>query len=430
MKDNYKREHFINQYPPFNLANGKEVKDMYQKKDILLYVHIPFCYSKCGYCYYKSFDSHTPEMIDQYLDSLKKEISIYSQQPEVRNKQMKSLYFGGGTPTILSCKQYESLVTFIFDKFEFRDDFEFCSEAKPDERTLTFEKLNLLKELGVHRISFGMQNLNDEILKLNERSASVDFYYKVYQMARKLDFENINIDIMSGLYGETWENWKNVISKLIQWAPQSIAIYKMELFLNTRLFRNMKNRKQKINLMSDEEEIKFIQYAYDRLQEEGGYIVANCLHLLKDLRYEHLHIKSLWEGDDMKGFGLTSHSCCDSYLHQNTWDLKEYHQMIAEGKLPIKRAHRLTVRELISEAMVYGFKNMVINRAKFMERFGFDMTDFYGELIDQLVKEGALIYDNGDLRITKDYYIFADDICRQFFLLEYETMMLAHVPRG
>lgn len=425
----YNREHFINQYPPFNLANAAEVKDMYQKEDLLLYVHIPFCHKKCGYCYYKSFDTHTPEMMDQYLEDVKKEILIFSQRPEAQNKQMKSLYFGGGTPSILSCKQYENLVTFIFDTFEFRDDFEFCSEAKPHEKVLNREKLKLMKQLGVKRLSMGMQNLNDEILKLNQRDASVDFYYKVYQLARELEFENINIDIMSGMYGETWDNWKKVIDTLNQWAPQSIAIYKMELFYNTRLFRDMKNRDKKVTLMSDEEEIDLIRYAHQQLTDKGGYFVNNCLHLLKNLKYEHLHIKSLWEGDDMKGFGLTSHSCLDNFLHQNTWNLKEYHRMIAEGELPIKRAHRLSVRERISEAMVYGMKNMVVNRERFKKRFGFNITDFYGDIIARLINEGKLLWDDGNLRITKDYYIFADDICREFFLPEYENMMLAHTPR-
>jgi oxygen-independent coproporphyrinogen-3 oxidase len=132
----------------------------------------------------------------------------------------------------------------------------------------------------------------------------------------------------------------------------------------------------------------------------------------------------------MKGFGLSSHSCYENILHQNTPGLKEYHKMIGEGKLPIKRAHRLSVRERISEAMVYGLKNLCVNRAKFIKRFGFDMTEFYGDVIDRLVKEGVLTLDNEALRLTKDYYIFADDICRQFFLPEYKTMMLAHVPRG
>jgi len=430
MSLNLNRNHFINHYPPFNIINTTEVKDMSAKEDLHLYVHIPFCPHKCGYCYYKSFDTHTPELISGYLESLKKEILIYSQQPEVRKKQIKSLYFGGGTPTILSCKQYEDLVTYILDKFKFREDFEFCSEARPHEKTLTPEKLKLMKSLGVNRLSMGMQNLSNNILEMNKRDARVEFYYNVYQMAMELEFENINIDIMTGMYGETWDNWMDVISKLIQWAPPSIAFYKMELFYNTRLFKNMKNRNQNITLMSDEEEIKCIRCAHDRLREEGGYIVINCLHLLRDLKFEHVQAKGLWDGEEMRGLGITSHSCCDGFFYQNTSNLNEYHRMIKEGKLPVKRAHRMTVKEFISQTMVYGIKNLCVDRVAFNKKFGFDFTEFYGDIIDEYIKKGVLILDEEALRVTKEYYIFADDICRLFFLPEYETMMLAHVKRG
>ncbi|MGD2084784.1 MAG: coproporphyrinogen-III oxidase family protein [Candidatus Aminicenantes bacterium] len=429
MKFKFNREHFINQYPPFNLANAREAKEMHQKEDLLIYVHIPFCPKKCGYCYYKSVDHHTTGLIDQYLDSLKKEILLFSQQPEFEKKQMKSLYLGGGTPTILSDSQYEDLVTFIFDTLNFKDDFEFCSEARPHEKSLTPAKLKLMKSLGVNRLSMGMQSLSDKILKMNQRDARLEFYYKVYQMARELEFENINIDMMSGMYGETWENWNQIIERLIRWAPPSIAIYKMELFYNVRLYRDIKERNRTVTLMSDEEEIKHIRRAHERLQKEGNYQVINCLHLVKDSKYQDIHYTSLWKGVDMKGFGLSSHSCYENFLHQNTSNFKEYHQMISEGQLPIKRAHRLSVRERISEAMVYGLKNLYINRRDFVNRFGFDMTEFYGELIDNLVEEGIVSLDDESLRIRPDYYIFADDICRLFFLPEYETMMLAHVPR-
>ena len=234
---------------------------------------------------------------------------------------------------------------------------------------------------------------------------------------------------MSGMYGETMENWQKVIDKLLQLEPENIVFYKMELFFNTKLFLDMKNKKQEIPLMTNQEEIQLIRIAFDRLQQEGGYIPGNCFNLVKAPEYIHKHRKEIWLGDDMKGFGLTAHSCCDDYLYQNTTILSEYHRLISRGKLPIKRAHYLTIKEKIAQAMIYGIKSLHIDRNRFKERFGFDMVELYGETIDSLVSEGLLTLDDDALRVPPQYHIFADDICREFFLPEHETMMMAHVPR-
>ena len=221
MKITLNREDIVNQYPPFNVTNTKEVVDLFAKEQIHLYVHLPFCKKKCDYCYYKSFDTFSNEIVEDYLAALKREIDTYSQMPVVQSKRIKSLYFGGGTPTLLSCRQLEELAKYIFEKFDFIDDFEFCVEANPDEQYLLPEKLHLLKQMNVKRISFGVQNFNDEILRLNGREVTAETFYKVYDRARKARFEIINIDIMSGMIGETWENWRNIISKLTQLGPKA-----------------------------------------------------------------------------------------------------------------------------------------------------------------------------------------------------------------
>ncbi|MCP4153818.1 MAG: coproporphyrinogen III oxidase family protein [bacterium] len=423
------REHFINQYPPFNVMSVKENESLFANKPVHLYAHIPFCPQKCGYCYYKSFDDISNNAIEEYLENLKKEILMYSKRPEVKNKIVKSLYFGGGTPTILSCQQYESLVKVIFDNFRFEEGFEFCSEARPDETTLDREKLELLKKLGVNRISFGSQNLSKKILDLNRRATSVEYLNEVFKISKELKFKIINLDIMSGMYGETDENWEYNITKLMEMKPESIVFYKMELFLNTQLYKDLKKQNKTNELMTNQKEIQHIQYAFKRLREEGGYIPGNCFNLVRGPEFYHKHRREIWLGDDMKAFGVTAHSCCDGFLYQNTFNLKEYNKMVAEGALPIKRTHRLTPREDIAQAMVYGVKSLYVNREQFRKRFGYDMTELYGETIDQLLDKGYLTIDDEALRVPPEYYAFADDICRAFFVPDQKTMMVAHMSR-
>jgi oxygen-independent coproporphyrinogen-3 oxidase len=423
------REEFINQYPPFNLINTREVGDVFSREGMHLYVHIPFCKSKCGYCYFKSFDDISDALVSEYLASLRKEIRLYSEMPEVQSKRVKSLYFGGGTPTLLSCAQLEDVTRAIVDSFDLVDDYEFCVEANPDEETLTAEKIALLKELNIRRISFGVQNFNDEILRINGRLGSAEEFFSAYDLAKRAQVEIVNIDILSGMIGETWPNWQYVVDVLIQLAPESIAFYKMELYYNTKLFKSIRKGEQPGRLMSNEEEIGLIRYAYDRLQDEGGYVASNCYNLVRDREYEHLHTNGIWQGDDMIGLGLSSHSCFNGFLYQNAWNMKEYNQTIGNGALAIKRAHKIPMREEIARAMVYGIKRLRIDRARFVDRFGFDMTLLYGGLIRGLVEAGYLSLDAEALKVPREYYIFADDISRAFFLPEHRTMMLAHMSR-
>ena len=424
------RRHFINSYPPFNVTRQAELDCLQTRRDLLLYIHIPFCPTICTYCFYKKFGNPAPAIVEQYLQYLKREILLFSQRPEVQNKRVKTLYIGGGTPTTLTSAQLVELTGWLREHLDLSTLEEFCCEMMPDEVTATPEKLSVLKELGVTRISFGVETLNDSILRLHNRRCTRALYDATYETVKQLGFEKINIDMMSGLAGETWETWTSSIEKLLEWEPPSISIYKYEVFYNTTMFSSMRNGRIPPPLITDEEEIRHIRHAHETLCSKGGYIVANCLHLLKDWKYNDLHYRSLWQGGELKGLGLSAHSSYEGYLHQNAADLPEYYRMLEENRLPVKRAYQLTVRDRLSQAMVYGLKNLAIKRADFIASFGVDLAELYGEIIDQLVADGVLSIDDDWLRIRPDYYIFADDICRQFFLPEYQNMIPAHLDRS
>lgn len=424
------RRHFINSYPPFNVTRQANADCLQTRRDLLLYVHIPFCPTICTYCFYKKFGNPSQTMVETYLSYLYREIQLFARRPEVLNKRVKTLYIGGGTPTTLTSPQLTALVACLREHLDLSTLEEFCCEMMPDEATAAPEKLATLKDLGVTRISFGVETLNDSILRLHNRRCTQALYDATYQTVRDLGFEKINIDMMSGLAGETWESWTSSIEKLLEWNPPSISIYKFEVFYNTTMFSSMRNGRTPPALISDEEEIRHIRYAHETLCSKGSYIVANCLHLLKDWQYNDLHYRSLWQGGELKGLGLSAHSSYEGFLHQNAADLPEYYRLLDADRLPVKRSYQLTARDRISQAMVYGLKNLAIERKEFISSFGVDLADLYAEVIDELVTAGVLSIDDQWLRITPDYYIFADDICRQFFLPEYQDMIPAHVDRS
>src|SRR5262249_25894184 len=168
----------------------------------------------------------------------------------------------------------------LFDRlkwsFPFIDNYEFCVEANPDEKVLTPEKLAVLKDSGVTRLSIGVQSLDDRILKLNGRAGSEKEFYGAYEVARSLGFHSINLDFMSGMLGENWTNWTRQFDTILSLRPENVSMYKLEFYLNTRLSKQIRQAKRAPGLLSDEEEAKYAEYAFERLQNEGGYIAKNC----------------------------------------------------------------------------------------------------------------------------------------------------------
>jgi oxygen-independent coproporphyrinogen-3 oxidase len=425
------RTDFTYQYPPFNLMQVKEVDVFERRRPLHVYVHIPYCRSKCRYCYYKTWGvgEDANEEIEAYLDLLSREIQMVSRDPEVRTTRVKSLYIGGGTPSLLSLDQLKRLFWLLMQSFAFEDGFEFCMEANPDESVLTPEKLQFIKEAGVTRLSMGVQTLDNDILRLNGRAGSADQFLRVYSAAKSLGFKVINLDFMSGLLGENWKNWTQQLDTILALHPENVSIYKLEFYLNTRLTTTIRESRSAPGLLSDDDEAQFAQYAFDRLQDEGGYHANNCFSLSRSNDVAHVHTAGVWNGESLLGLGLSAYGVFDNQMYQNMPELKDYAQSIQNGQRPIRRAHRVSERERIARTMVYGIKTLAISRARFFDRHGVDMMLLYGDIIRGLVATGNLDDDGDTLRVSRSKYIYADDICRHFFLPEHETMMRGHLTR-
>ena len=425
------RTDFTFQYPPFNLLQVKDANILQQKPPLHIYVHIPYCKTKCRYCYYKLWavgDQATDE-IDAYLNLLSKEIEIVSREPQVQACGVRSLYIGGGTPSLLSLDQLTRLFDVLKRSFSFTENYEFCIEANPDEHVLTPDKLALLKSSGVTRLSIGVQSLDDRILKLNGRAGSAAEFHRAYEIAKSLGFHVINLDFMSGMLGENWTNWKRQFDTILSLRPENVSMYKLEFYLNTRLSKQIRQTKRAPGLLDDDEEAKYAEYAFDRLQDDGGYIAKNCYSLTRSEEVGHVHAAGVWDGESLLGLGLSAYGLFNGRMYQNTLDLKEYEQAINSGNRPVHRGHLVSARESVARTMVFGIKKLGISRSKFRERHGFEMTLLYGDIIRELVESDLLIDDGETICVPRSKYVYADDICRAFFLSEHETMMRGHLTR-
>ena len=425
MEIELKREDFINQYPPSNFMNKRDVSLLWEKQHYNLYVHIPFCYKKCEFCYYKSEELGDDPVPEEYILALMKEMELLSSMPQIQSKVASSVYFGGGTPTMLSCDQIKRLLDVIAKNFNLDKDYELCFEARPGKET-SEEKLALLKEYNIRRISFGVQSLDDDVLKANGRNHDTSSFYHVFELARKLGIPSINTDLLSGMVNQSRESWLDTVDKLIKLHPENISVYKLELYYNNVLYKKI--RENKITLMSDELEAEYTREGFEKMLAAGYIPVANFT-FASDLKYEHVHRKKLWLGEDMLGIGASAHSCLDGFIYQNEILLEKYVKAIEQKNLPIMRAYRMSVREEMIQRIVLGLNSMHLNRERFQNEFGIDVMQLYEEEFVMLEKKKFLTIGQQDISLTLDGMLYADDIVRVFYLEQQKKVYLSHYKR-
>ena len=231
--------YFISNYPPFSQWTGDKLDDVERALaqppaadvPLGLYLHIPFCRKRCKFCYFKVFTDQNAKEIEAYVSALCREIELVSQQPVMGDRPFRFVYFGGGTPSFLGVRQLRSLVERLQANINWDKAEEVTFECEPG--TLQESKVKALRELGVTRLSLGIENFSDSILEENGRAHLTKEVYKCWDWIQAADFPNVNIDLISGMVGENWDNWKHNIRETIKLSPHSVTIYQMELPFNT-----------------------------------------------------------------------------------------------------------------------------------------------------------------------------------------------------
>src|SRR5713101_4726855 len=231
--------YFISNYPPFSfwrpehLPAARAVLHAPPQPDtpLGLYLHIPFCRKRCKFCYFRVYTDKNARDVENYLEALVKEVDLYSRRPIVGDRPVDFGLFGGGTPSYLSANQLRGLVERLKAAIPWDGAEEVTFECEPG--TLQQHKLATLKELGVTRLSLGIENFDDQILEANGRAHLSEEIYRAYAWIQDLHFDQVNIDLIAGMVGETGENWRQCVRKTIDLSPDSITIYQMELPFNT-----------------------------------------------------------------------------------------------------------------------------------------------------------------------------------------------------
>ncbi len=429
MTDTTKTEvgsYFISNYPPFSQWKKDEltiVKDAMAappaEVPLGLYLHIPFCRKRCKFCYFKVFTDVNAKEIEHYVSALCREIELVSQQPVMGDRPFRFVYFGGGTPSYLSAKQLTSLVDRLRANINWDQAEEVTFECEPG--TLQEPKVHKLRELGITRLSLGIENFTDKILEENGRAHLSKEVYKAWDWIKAADFPNVNVDLISGMVGESWDNWKYNIEKTIELSPDSVTIYQMELPFNTVYSKDILGNKIETPVADWKTKREWLNYAYDTLIE-AGYHVSSGYTLVKDpAKVNFSYRDNLWQGSDLLATGIASFGHVSGVHYQNKADMNEYKSdLLEKGELPLGRAMRPSKHQLLVREMILLLKKGYLERDYFQNKFGVDIVDHWSEQWQQHVDDGYATIDEQQIKLTRDGLLRVDALLPVFFEAEHQ----------
>ena len=367
------------------------------KKPLGLYIHIPFCVKKCNYCDFLSApaDDATKK---RYVDALCKEIQGYKEI--TAGYELATIYFGGGTPSVLDVSLVEQILSVI--QKNFHADMvatEVTLEVNPG--TASLEKLKRYKELGINRLSIGVQSAKEEELKLLGRIHSFEDAKQTYFWAREAGFENISLDLISALPGQSLEAYKENVEAVLTLQPEHISSYSLIVEEGTPFYELYAEGAPKEGELPEEETDRAMYvYTKERLAAAGyeRYEISNYAKP----GYESRHNSSYWTGIDYIGVGLGASSLFTNARYHNETDLNQYMEAVETGQDIRRNTERLSVEEQMEEFMILGLRLIRgISRTEFQKRFGRPVETVYGNAIRKLEKQGLLITDEDTVALTE-----------------------------
>ena len=374
-----------------------------QTKPTSAYVHIPFCTQICYYCdFSKVFIKNQP--VDSYLEHLIEEYDSYDIQ------KLRTLYIGGGTPTALSAPQLAFLLEKLTDKLDLSYLEELTIEANPGD--LDQEKIAVLKDSPVNRVSLGVQTFNDRMLKQIGRSHTEKDIYENISNLKKAGFDNISIDLIYALPKQTMEDVKINVAKAISLDIPHMSLYSLILENHTVFMNRM--RRGKLPLPKEDLEAEMFEYIIAELEKAGfeHYEISN----FSKPGFESRHNLMYWDNAEYYGIGAGASGYVDGVRYKNHGPIRHYLQAVEAGNARVQE-EVLTLNEKMEEEMFLGLrKKSGVSKKRFEEKFGLSFEDQYGAVVSELTEQGLLVPDRDIVRMTKQGLFLGDTVAEKFIL--------------
>jgi len=419
--------YFISNYPPFSLWNDEQLPALEQAfhqppRDVPLglYLHIPFCRKRCKFCYFRVYTDKNSSEVERYVSALSREIELVSKLPVMGGRPFRFVYFGGGTPSFLSGKQLTSLVDRLRANINWDHAEEVTFECEPG--TLSEPKVHTLRELGVTRLSLGVENFSDEVLEENGRAHKSPEVYRAWEWIQAADFPNVNIDLIAGMVGESWDNWRDSVQKTIDLAPDSVTIYQMELPFNTVYSQDILGNKIETPVADWDTKRAWVDYAFSQL-EAVGYSVSSAYTMVKDPQKVNFSYRdNLWQGSDLLATGVASFGHVSGVHYQNLTEWGDYVEALEEGRLPLKRAMQPSTHQLLVRELILQLKKGSIGAGYFREKFGVDILDHWKSVWQDHQRDGWLKVEGDRITLTREGLLRADSLLPAFFEPEHQDV--------
>jgi oxygen-independent coproporphyrinogen-3 oxidase len=423
--------YFVSNYPPFSQWKPEFICEAVaalgqaprMQEPLGLYLHIPFCRKRCKFCYFKVYIDKNAAEIESYLDALIKENELYSRTRAFQGRQLRFVYFGGGTPSYISEKQLHYLVAGLNAHVSWANAEEVTFECEPG--TLQKSKLEALKQIGVTRLSLGIEHFDDDVLEANGRAHLSPEIYRAYAWAREVDFPQINIDLIAGMVGESEEKWRDTVRRAVELEADSVTIYQMELPYNTIISQEMLKEGVASPVADWPTKRRWLDYAFDQFQEHGYHIASTYTVATnkKDCRF--IYTDALWHGGDMIGLGVSSFSHFGGVNFQNAHNFEEYVRILKTDELPLLRAVSLTPKQRLIREMILQLKTGSLDTGYFLRKFGVDVWQEFQPVYERLGEEKLLARNNGMITLTRRGLLEVEQFLWEFFEPELKTVRYA-----
>lgn len=423
--------YFVSNYPPYSFWKPEAVQDVLEVIErkpapgtpLGIYTHIPFCRKRCHFCYFRVYTDKNAADILRYVDSVIAELKMYAGKPFIDGRKPKFVYFGGGTPSYLSTQALTHLATSMQEMLPWDEAEEVTFECEPG--TLTEHKINVIRDIGVTRLSLGVEHFQEHILKLNGRAHGAKEIDRAYGFARAAGFPQINIDLISGMMGDTDADWDFAIEKTIELAPDSVTIYQMEIPYNTTIFAEMKAAGNDVAPVATwAKKREWVERAFARLAEHG-YTVTSAYTAVKNPSTKFLYRDHLWQGADLLGLGVASFSHVGGTHFQNQHNIDPYIERVQSGNLPVFRALTPSGEEKLIREAVLQFKLGALDLQYFRDKFGVDLREQFPAALDYIRSTGNLTEDDNFLRLNIEGLLQVDRYVHEFFLPQHRDSRYA-----
>lgn len=378
------------------------------QKELGIYIHIPFCKQKCYYCDFISYSNKT-ELIEEYIECIVKEIQDWKKSTNIEKYKISTIYIGGGTPSYIEQKHIEKILENLREFIN--PQVEITIELNPG--TVTKEKLQAYKKAGINRLSIGLQETHDELLKQIGRIHTYSQFEETYNFAKEEGFDNINVDLMIGLPNQTIEHIKENLENIIKLEPNHISVYSLILEENTVLEKQISQGK--LTLPEEQQERAMYWYVKNTLEIQGynQYEISNFAKKGKESK----HNLNCWEQKEYRGFGIAAHSYIDRCRFSNMESIEEYIKNIKENELNKKQQiHEVQEKEdMQKEYMLLGLRKLEgVSISRFKNKFGENPIFLYHEELQELIESKLLKIDGDRIKLTNRGLNLANQVWEKF----------------